>query len=122
MEFPTKNGVAFHISVRMGLYGQNVIVFNHLEHGRWHREEHHHNHIQFGRPFCMKIHNEHKKYSVSDMTENFQVIFQIEMGMFMFPVEQKFFFNYNNSISLLFFPKLFDFLMFHLKHEFHQFK
>ncbi|CAI2352239.1 unnamed protein product [Caenorhabditis sp. 36 PRJEB53466] len=64
VEFATKNGVAFHISVRMGLYGQNVIVFNHLEKGRWHREEHHHNNIHFGRPFCMKIHNEHRKYSV----------------------------------------------------------
>lgn len=64
VELPTKNGVALHISVRMGSYGQNVIVFNHLERGRWHREEHHHNNIQFGRPFCMKIHNEHKKYSI----------------------------------------------------------
>uniref|UniRef100_A0A1I7UNR2 Galectin n=1 Tax=Caenorhabditis tropicalis TaxID=1561998 RepID=A0A1I7UNR2_9PELO len=64
VELPTKNGVALHISVRMGLYGQNVIVFNHLERGRWHREDHHHNNIHFGRPFCMKIHNEHRKYSI----------------------------------------------------------
>uniref|UniRef100_A0A8R1DIW8 Galectin n=1 Tax=Caenorhabditis japonica TaxID=281687 RepID=A0A8R1DIW8_CAEJA len=64
VEFPTKNGVAFHISVRMGLHGQNTIVFNNLAHGRWHREEHHHNHIVFGRPFCLKIHNEHRRYSV----------------------------------------------------------
>ncbi|CAB3409065.1 unnamed protein product [Caenorhabditis bovis] len=65
IEFLVNNGVAFHVSVRMGTYGQNCIAFNHMKHGRWHREEHHQNRIYMGQPFRLTITNCHKKYEVS---------------------------------------------------------
>ncbi|CAI5447974.1 unnamed protein product [Caenorhabditis angaria] len=64
IEYVKPNGTPFHMSIRMGVFGEKVIAFNFLKRGKWHKEEHHHNPLLFGEQFLLKISNEHHKYDI----------------------------------------------------------
>ncbi|ETN77210.1 hypothetical protein RB195_001013 [Necator americanus] len=65
IEFPSREGIAFHMSVRMGLYGgENTIVLNNMRNGSFQIEERHYNVFQLGAPFHVQIKSHSSHYSI----------------------------------------------------------
>ncbi|KAL6739625.1 hypothetical protein Aduo_013058 [Ancylostoma duodenale] len=65
IEFPSRDGIAFHMSVRMGMHGgENTIVLNNMRNGGWQIEERHCNVFRFGQCFTVQIKSHSSHYSI----------------------------------------------------------
>nr|CDJ97382.1 Galectin domain containing protein [Haemonchus contortus] len=68
VEFPSRDGIALHMSVRMGMHGgEHCIVLNNLRAGAWQIEERHQNVFHFGQRFHLQIkcHQSHYTFHVN---------------------------------------------------------
>ncbi|KAK6054722.1 galactoside-binding lectin [Cooperia oncophora] len=66
VEFPSRAGVALHMSVRMGMHGgEHCIVLNNMRNGAWQIEERHANAFHFGQHFHLQIKCHQSHYTVN---------------------------------------------------------
>ncbi|KHJ93409.1 galactoside-binding lectin [Oesophagostomum dentatum] len=65
VEFPSREGIAFHMSVRMGtIGGESAIVLNNMRNGGWQIEERYGNVFFLGQHFHMQIKSHSTHFSI----------------------------------------------------------
>ncbi|CAJ0602717.1 unnamed protein product [Cylicocyclus nassatus] len=55
VEFPSREGIAFHVSIRAGYGSENVVVLNNMRSGGWQMEQRQSNVFHFGHHFHLQI-------------------------------------------------------------------